>query len=70
MRFIFNLSKAERRALRILAALENQNMGEFTRDSIRAKWRIYYPDYPLGEVPQSHYELDNKKKHSEKEEDD
>jgi hypothetical protein len=65
-RFIFNLSKAERRALRILAALEDQNMGEFTRDSIRAKWAIHYPDYPLGDAPHPHG-LDNKKKHNEKE---
>lgn len=53
-KFLFNLSKAEKRALRILAALENQSMGEFTRDSIRAKWSVYFPDYPLGEPPTDH----------------
>jgi len=48
---LVNLSKAEKRALRILAAIEGQSMNEFTRESIRAKWSVYFPDYPLGAKP-------------------
>ena len=51
---LVNLSKAEKKALRILAAIEEQSMGEFTRESIRAKWSVYYPDYPLGDLPKGH----------------
>ena len=50
-RFLFNLDHKEKKALRILAAIEGLSMGEFTRESIRAKWSVYFPNYPLGQAP-------------------
>lgn len=52
--FLFDLTHREKKALRILAAMEGISMGEFTRESIRAKWNVYFPNYPLGEAPTDH----------------
>ena len=52
--FLVNLSHAEKKALRILAAIEQVSMGEFTRESIRAKWSVRFPNYPLGNPPTDH----------------
>jgi len=59
-KFLFSLSHKEKRALEILAAMEGVNMGEFTRQSIRAKWSVYFPNYPLGQPPTEH-KIENKK---------
>lgn len=58
--FLTMLSPAEKRALRILAAIESKSMGEFTRETIRELWTKYYPQYALGEVPTN---SDNPEKH-------
>jgi hypothetical protein len=61
-RFELKLTRAERRALDILAALGEVSMGEYVRrKAIIAMWRARFGDAPLGRVPNGHK--------SEKEED-
>ncbi len=59
--FLTMLSPSEKKALRILAAIENKSMGEFTRETIRDLWTKYYPQYALGEIPT---DKDNPDKHT------
>lgn len=60
---LIKLSKAEKRALRILAAFGEVSMGEHIRQEIREKWDQYFPTTPLGQEPKK------KEGHHEKAED-
>jgi hypothetical protein len=64
--FLMLLSPSEKKALRILASIENKSMGEFTRSSIKELWNKYYPKYELGEIPSDYKRrVDNSHKKSD-----
>ena len=51
-RLLIELTKAEKRALRILAALGEVSMGEhIRREAIHELWEQHYPGRPLGQEP-------------------
>jgi hypothetical protein len=51
-KLLIELTKAEKRALRILAALGEISMGEYVRrEAIHELWSQHYPDAPLGQEP-------------------
>lgn len=53
--FLIELTKAEKRALRILAALGEISMGEYVRrEAIHEMWAEHFPDLPLGKSPSTH----------------
>jgi len=50
--FLIELTKAEKRALRILAAYGDVSMGEFIRrEAIHQLWEERFPDERLGNLP-------------------
>jgi hypothetical protein len=64
--FLMWLSPAEKRAMKILAAIEGRSMADYTRESIKEAWRQHFPHYELGEVPQKN-EQDNKHRQGNRE---
>ena len=56
---LIELSKAEKRALRILSAMGEVSMGEYVRrEAIREMWAQHFPDTPLGKSPNTHGKVD------------
>ena len=66
--FIFLLTPAERRALKIMAMVENKTMADFSRRAIQEAWVRHFPHRALGEIEDKRA-VDNKHKHSEKQDD-